>query len=43
MYFLIKNMSEMKYKGGNTWEYQKNVFGISEYVLTNKNMSKLKK
>ena len=31
---LNKNTSKMKDYGGNTWEYQTNVFMVSEYVLT---------
>ena len=34
MYLLIKNMCQLKNQDGNTG---KNVFGISEYVLTNQN------
>ena len=31
---LNKNTSKMKDYGRNTWEYQTNVFMVSEYVLT---------
>ena len=30
-------MHKMKNQGGNTWEYSKSAFGISEYVPTNQN------
>ena len=40
MYLLIKNVCQLKNWGGNTWEYRKNVFGISEYVIFDKKHEK---
>ena len=34
MYLLIKKMRKKKNQGGNTWEYWKKFFSISEYVIT---------